>query len=92
LSYQTLSQLGILRCFRILGSYLRRPGADRPVLNLEDFFVQRFGRELYRLFFESYTEKVWGVPCRKIKPDWGAQRIKGLSITEALASALTKAL
>lgn len=52
--------------------------------SLEDFFINRFGRELYRTFFEDYTEKVWGVPCRRINPAWGAQRVKGLSVSKAL--------
>ena len=51
-----------------------------PRGNLEQFLINRFGRELYLTFFKSYTEKVWGVPCDKISAEWGAQRIKGLSI------------
>ena len=54
--------------------------------NLEEFFINRFGRELYRTFFKSYTEKVWGVPCNEISAEWGAQRIKGLSIMKAMQS------
>ena len=50
--------------------------------------INRFGRELYATFFKDYTEKVWGVPCYMIKPEWGAQRIKGLSITKALMHAM----
>ena len=46
------------------------------------FLINRFGRELYLTFFKSYTEKVWGVPCDQISAEWGAQRIKGLSITK----------
>jgi protoporphyrinogen oxidase len=56
----------------------------RKVENLEQFFINRFGRELYLTFFKSYTEKVWGVPCNKISAEWGAQRIKGLSIRKAI--------
>ncbi len=56
---------------------------------LEDFFINRFGDRLYRTFFKDYTEKVWGVPCGEISAEWGAQRIKGLSITKALAHAVT---
>jgi len=52
--------------------------------SLEDFFINRFGNELYRTFFKDYTEKVWGIPCDRIKPEWGAQRIKGLSISKAV--------
>ena len=58
--------------------------------NLEQFFINRFGRKLYKTFFKSYTEKVWGVPCREISAEWGSQRIKGLSITKALRHALRK--
>ena len=52
--------------------------------SLEDFLINRFGRELYLTFFKSYTEKVWGTPCNEISAEWGAQRIKGLSLTTAL--------
>ncbi len=57
---------------------------------LEQFLINRFGRELYRTFFKDYTEKVWGVPCSKIGAEWGAQRIKGLSLLKALGHALKK--
>ena len=60
----------------------------RPERTLEDFLVNRFGNRLYRTFFKDYTEKVWGVPCREISAEWGAQRIKGLSITKALVNAV----
>ena len=56
--------------------------------SLEEFYVNRFGRELYNTFFRDYTEKVWGVPCKDIAPDWGAQRVKGLSVTKAVTHAL----
>jgi protoporphyrinogen oxidase len=55
---------------------------------LEDFLINRFGVRLYRTFFKAYTEKVWGVPCEQISAEWGAQRIKGLSVAKALAHAL----
>jgi protoporphyrinogen oxidase len=60
-----------------------------PETSLEDFFVNRFGDRLYRTFFKDYTEKVWGVPCEEIAAEWGAQRIKGLSVTKAVTHALT---
>jgi len=70
------------------GSYLAaRLRPIRPERNLADYFVNRFGRELYRLFFEDYTAKVWGVPCTEIGPEWGAQRVKGLSIGSAIRHA-----
>jgi protoporphyrinogen oxidase len=58
---------------------------------LEQFIINRFGRELYRTLFQSYTEKVWGVPCSRISAEWGAQRIKGLSVWKTLQHALRKA-
>jgi protoporphyrinogen oxidase len=62
-----------------------------PIRNertLEHFFINRFGKELYETFFKQYTEKVWGVPCSSIKPEWGAQRIKGLSVSRVIAHAV----
>jgi len=89
LSLDTLSKLGLRRTLRIGFSYFRSALFPiRPESSLESFFINRFGRELYRTFFQSYTEKVWGVPCRDISAEWGAQRIKGLSVRAALAHAL----
>ena len=86
LSPQTLLNLGFLRSLKIGFSYLRSMLFPiRPEENLEQFFINRFGRELYRTFFKSYTEKVWGIECAQISAEWGAQRIKGLSITKAIA-------
>jgi protoporphyrinogen oxidase len=56
--------------------------------SLADFLINRFGKTLYQTFFKDYTEKVWGVPCEEISAEWGAQRIKGLSITKAILHAL----
>ena len=82
----TLAGLGAGRSLRIALSYAASVASPiREERTLEDFFVNRFGRELYRTFFESYTEKVWGVPCREISAAWGAQRVKGLSVSRALA-------
>ena len=64
-----------------------------PIKNetsLEDFYINRFGKELYNIFFKDYTEKIWGVPCNQINADWGAQRVKGLSIKKAISHALKK--
>ena len=60
----------------------------KRVQSLEDFLINRFGKELYKTFFKDYTEKIWGVPCNKISQDWGAKRIKKLSISRALIHAL----
>ncbi len=85
LSYDTLSKLGLLRTIRIGFSYMRSAlFPQKNVKSLEQFFINRFGRELYNTFFKSYTEKVWGVPCKEISAEWGEQRIKGLSITKTL--------
>lgn len=89
LNANTLSNLGPIRLSRIGFSYLwSMLFPRRPESSLEDFLINRFGGELYRTFFKDYTEKVWGVPCARISAEWGAQRIKGLSVIEALKHAL----
>jgi len=91
LSKNTLLKLGFWRTFKIGVSYFQSALFPlRPAANLEQFFINRFGRELYCTFFKSYTEKVWGVPCNHISAEWGAQRIKGLSVWSTLAHALRK--
>ena len=89
LEWQTLKNLGPLRILRITLSYIKARILPRPENSLEDFFINRFGHELYQTFFRDYTEKVWGVPCSQIAPDWGAQRIKGLSVAKTLMHAAT---
>jgi len=85
LSKETLAKLGVTRTIKIGVSYMRAVALQiKPEKSLEQFLINRFGRELYLLFFKSYTEKVWGVPCDQISAEWGAQRIKGLSITKAI--------
>jgi protoporphyrinogen oxidase len=85
----TIKNIGLLETLRIGLSYGHAQIARiRPERTLEDFFINRFGNRLYRTFFKNYTEKVWGVPCREISADWGAQRIKGLSVAKAVAHAL----
>jgi protoporphyrinogen oxidase len=92
LSAQTLGNLGPVRTAKIGISYTKSMMAQiQPEKSLEDFFINRFGRQLYLTFFKSYTEKVWGVPCHEISAEWGAQRIKGLSIATALKHILKKA-
>ena len=85
LDLATLRNLGAVRTIKAGFSYVAsslRP--IRPEKTLEDFLINRFGRHLYETFFKSYTEKVWGVPCDQISAEWGAQRIKGLSLRKAL--------
>jgi protoporphyrinogen oxidase len=87
----TLGNLGPAYAAAVAASYLIARLAPRsPETTLEDFLVNRFGDKLYRTFFKDYTEKVWGVTCAEISAEWGAQRIKGLSITKALLHALSK--
>ncbi|MDB5898766.1 MAG: amine oxidase [Ramlibacter sp.] len=93
LNVETLLKLGVKRTFLFGISYMAahlRP--IKPEQSLEDFLVNRFGRRLYLQFFKEYTEKVWGVPCSQISAEWGAQRIKSLSIAKALLHAARKAL
>jgi protoporphyrinogen oxidase len=90
-SLQTVTNLGYWRTLSAAGSYLwSQLFPRRPETTLEDYLINRFGRRLYSMFFETYTEKVWGVPCRKISAEWGAQRIKGLSIAKVLKHALRR--
>ena len=80
-----LRQLGLITTLHVLGSYLWvkiRP--IEPEDNLQDWVSNRFGRKLYRIFFATYTQKVWGIPPRTIDAAWAAQRIKGLSIKTAI--------
>lgn len=89
LNTDTLKNLGFKRTLKIGFSYLNTVlTPPKPENSLEDFFINRFGRELYLTFFKDYTEKVWGVPCNQIKADWGSQRIKGLSIQKTIENAL----
>jgi protoporphyrinogen oxidase len=92
LSRNTIANLGPARMARIGASYIAsRLHPIREENSLEDFLINRFGRELYLTFFKSYTEKVWGTPCDRISAEWGAQRIKGLSLTTALKHFVKKA-
>jgi protoporphyrinogen oxidase len=91
LTFGTLKNLGIFETLKVGMSYgSARFAARTPEVTLEDFLVNRFGSRLYHTFFKDYTEKVWGVPCYEISAEWGAQRIKGLSIAKALAHALKR--
>jgi protoporphyrinogen oxidase len=88
---ETAFKLGLWRCARFGASYARAMlFPRRPERSLEDFFINRFGRLLYLQFFKEYTEKVWGTPCDQISAEWGAQRVKSLSIAKALLHAVLK--
>jgi protoporphyrinogen oxidase len=91
LSADTLRKLGLVKLVKISISYLRaKIWPRRNELTLEDFFINRFGKELYVTFFKEYTEKVWGKPCNAISAEWGAQRVKELSIGKAIRHSLRK--
>ena len=91
LSPETLGNLGLLRTLKIGLSYTKSAVSQiQPETSLEHFLINRFGRQLYLTFFKSYTEKVWGVSCSEISAEWGAQRIKGLSIAKAVAHMFKK--
>jgi len=86
-----LVNLGVPTAVAVVASYLRakiRP--VRPEVSFEDWVSNRFGRTLYKIFFESYTEKVWGIPGREIRAQWAAQRIKGLSLRTAIVNMLKR--
>jgi protoporphyrinogen oxidase len=84
LTKDTVTKLGLVRTGKVGFSYISsRLKQIKPEMSLEDFLINRFGRQLYLTFFKSYTEKVWGTPCNEISAEWGAQRIKGLSLTTA---------
>lgn len=91
LSADTLRKLGLWRTAKIGISYTQAMARQiKPEKTLEQFLINRFGRQLYLTFFKSYTEKVWGVPCNEISAEWGAQRIKGLSLVKALRHMVQK--
>ena len=82
-------RLGLINTSLIGLSYIKAQIFKRKdETYLDAFMINRFGMRLYKTFFEDYTEKVWGVPCSEIKADWGAQRIKGLSLRRAVAHAI----
>ncbi len=89
ITFMVAKRLGFWNTFMIGMSYIKRhlfPLKDETYLDA--FYKNRFGDRLYRTFFEAYTEKVWGVPCSAIRADWGAQRVKGLSLKRAVVHAL----
>jgi protoporphyrinogen oxidase len=83
-----LSGLGLINAARIGFSYLQAHFRPNPVEeNFEQWVTNRFGQRLYEIFFKTYTEKVWGLPCTEIRAEWAAQRIQGLSLARAVLSA-----
>jgi protoporphyrinogen oxidase len=90
-AFEALRKLGIIESALCVLSYLKAklfPVKDPT--NFEDWVTNQFGKRLFNIFFKTYTEKVWGIPCKEISADWAAQRIKGLSLSSAIWNALFK--
>lgn len=88
LSKDTLMKMGFIKTAAVGGSYIKGCVMKRPEDNLENFYINRFGRKLYEMFFENYTENLWGRHPREIDAAWGAQRVKGLSVRKVIAGAV----
>lgn len=92
LSLRTVRSLGLVRTFKAGFGFLASKLHRRPDDNLENFYINRFGRQLYRMFFEDYTEKVWGRHPSRLGADWGSQRVKGLSLLAVVRDMVMKKL
>ena len=87
--FNALSNLGIVESLLILLSYFKaRLWPYREEETFQQWMINRFGQRLFKTFFQTYTEKVWGIPCHMIQADWAAQRIRGLSLMAAVFNAL----
>jgi len=92
-AFEALGNLGLVRSTLCMLSYLKGKALPRrEVRSFEDWVVNQFGWKLYSIFFKTYTEKVWGMPCDKMSADWAAQRIKGLSLGKAVIDGLQRSL
>lgn len=92
LKLKTFTNMGLRRTLEAGLGYIRSLLHKLPETSLENFYINRFGRKLYSMFFEDYTEKVWGVHPSKLGADWGSQRVKGLSIWAIVKDMVRKAL
>ncbi len=90
LTPRMLANMGLMRTLKAGLGYVAACVRKREEKSLEDFYINRFGKPLYEMFFEDYTEKLWGVHPSQIAPDWGAQRVKGLSLRKAVTEFLTR--
>lgn len=89
--FQALKGLGLIESTRILASYgAAKMQPNAPEESFEQWVSKRFGKRLFQIFFKTYTEKLWGIPCTEISALWAAQRIKNLSLVSALMNALFK--
>ncbi len=92
-AFEALRNLGIWRSALCMASYAKAKLFPlKEVRSFEDWVVNQFGRKLYSIFFKTYTEKVWGMPCDEMSADWAAQRIKGLSLGAAVLDGLKRSL
>ena len=92
-AFEALWNLGILRSTVCMASYLQyKLFPKKDVKSFEDWTTNQFGHKLYSIFFKTYTEKVWGMPCDEMSADWAAQRIKGLSLWGAVVDGLKRSL
>lgn len=92
LKMKTFTNMGVIRTVKAGLGYIKSAMVKKEENSLEDFYINRFGKPLYNMFFEDYTEKVWGIHPSKLGADWGAQRVKGLSIFSILKNMLSKSL
>lgn len=90
LSATTIKNMGFKNTMRAGFGYIWSCIHKLPEDNLENFYINRFGKPLYEMFFEDYTTKLWGVSPKELSADWGSQRVKGLSLWKALKTAITK--
>lgn len=90
MKFKTFRNMGFVRSMRAGFGYTAACMHKREENNLENFYINRFGKPLYQMFFEKYTEKLWGRHPRDIDASWGAQRVKGLSLSKTIKNALTK--
>lgn len=92
-AFEALGNLGLIRSGLCMASFAKaKLWPKRQVRSFEDWTVNAFGRKLYSIFFKTYTEKVWGMPCDRMSADWAAQRIKGLSLWGAVVDGLKRSL
>ena len=92
-AFEALINLGVWTSTLCMASYAKaKLFPKKEVKSFEDWVVNQFGHKLYSIFFKTYTEKVWGMPCSEISADWAAQRIKGLSLGKAVIDGLKRSL
>jgi protoporphyrinogen oxidase len=92
LKWQTFANMGLIRTLKAGIGYIKTLIIKKEETSLENFYINRFGKPLYKMFFEDYTEKVWGIHPSKLGADWGSQRVKGLSVFAIIKDIINKNL